>query len=317
MRKALIVGINYYPKLGDLFGCANDAHEVKSVIERNGDGTLNFGTKLAVATNEETSISRKELKSLVQELFADKNEIALFYFAGHGYVENTGGYLMTSDCEHGDDGFPMSELLKIANDSESDSKIIILDCCHSGYMGKTTGIPDNSVLSEGMTILTASSESQYATEVNGSGVFTRLLVDALLGGASNLVGEVTPGSVYAHIDQSLGPWQQRPIFKTNVRTFTSLRKVVPPITHEKLSRITELFPEKHHLFALDPSYEPEDKSCIQENVEKFKILQAYNRLNLVIPYEEEHMYFAAINSTGCKLTVLGEHYWNLVKNELL
>jgi len=41
-------------------------------------------------------------------------------------------------------------------------------------------------------------------------------VDALGGAAANLVGDVTPGSVYAHIDQSLGPWAQRPVFKTNV-----------------------------------------------------------------------------------------------------
>ena len=27
------------------------------------------------------------------QLFADDTEIALLYFAGHGYVEETGGYL--------------------------------------------------------------------------------------------------------------------------------------------------------------------------------------------------------------------------------
>ena len=43
------------------------------------------------------------------------------------------------------------------------------------------------------------------------------------------VGDITPGSVYAHIDQSLGPWAQRPVFKTNVKTFVSLRKTEPPI----------------------------------------------------------------------------------------
>ena len=37
-------------------------------------------------------------------------------------------------------------------------------------------------------------------ESGGSGVFTSLLVDALNGAAANLVGDVTPGSVYAHID---------------------------------------------------------------------------------------------------------------------
>ena len=59
-------------------------------------------------------------------------------------------------------------------------------------------------------------EEQYAIESKGTGVFTNLLVDALYGAASNLIGDVTPGSVYAHIDQSLGAWEQRPIFKTNV-----------------------------------------------------------------------------------------------------
>ena len=55
------------------------------------------------------------------------------------------------------------------------------------------------------------------------------------GSASNLVGDITPGSIYAHIDQSLGPWEQRPIFKTNVRNFTTLRKVQPPISLSDLS----------------------------------------------------------------------------------
>ena len=74
-------------------------------------------------------------------------------------------------------------------------------------------MPANADLKEGTTILTASTADQYATEKNGAGVFTTLLVDALNGAACNLVGDVTPGSVYAHIDQSLGPWDQRPVFR--------------------------------------------------------------------------------------------------------
>jgi hypothetical protein len=35
----------------------------------------------------------------------------------------------------------------------------------------------------------------------------------------------------------------------------------------------------------------------------------------VEPIKEEHMYFAAMNSTGCRLTPLGKHYWSLVKAE--
>lgn len=315
MRKALIVGIDYYSQVSELYGCVNDAYSVKSVLDRHSNGTINFSTKLEVATNEKSAIPRKELKELTIELFKDDAEIAIFYFSGHGYVENTGGYLITSDCSDGDDGFPMAELLQIANQSSSRNKVIILDCCHSGFAGKATGSDDNSTLSEGMTILTASSESQYAIEENGSGVFTSLLVDALNGGASNLVGEITPGSVYAHIDQSLGPWEQRPIFKTNVRSFTSLRKVQPPISLSDLKQIIELFPKKEDVFKLDPTFEPEFNGSKEENTEKFAILQKYNRINLVVPIDAEHMYFAAMNSTGCKLTILGEHYWNLVNKE--
>src|SRR5207247_7484317 len=113
--------------------------------------------------------------------------------------------------------------------------------------------------SEGLTILTASTAEQYATEQNGGGVFTTLLVDALAGGAANLVGDITPGSIYAHIDQSLGPWDQRPVFKTNVKNFVSLRKVQAPISLAELQRITEFFPSPGFQFQLDPTFEPELK----------------------------------------------------------
>ena len=54
-----------------------------------------------------------------------------------------------------------------------------------------------------------------------------------------------------------------------------------------------------------------------QNGEKFEILQKYNRVNLVVPVEEKHMYYAAMNSKGCRLTPLGIHYWNLVnKNRI-
>ena len=315
MRKALVVGVDYYENVSNLHGCVNDAYSVKAVLDRNSDGTINFGLKLRVATDESSAISRRSLKDSVTELFRDDSDIALFYFSGHGYIESTGGYLITSDCKDGDDGMPMNDLLQIANESPARNKIIILDCCHSGIAGNRSQNEGHTILKEGITILTASSAEQYAIEQNGVGVFTSLFVDAMNGGASNLVGDVTPGSIYAHIDQSLGPWEQRPIFKTNVKSFTTLRKVQPPISLNDLKQIVELFPEIGKDFALDPSFEPESDSPIQENTEKFSVLQKYNRINLVVPVDAEHMYFAAMNSKSCKLTILGEHYWKLVKKE--
>lgn len=108
--------------------------------------------------------------------------------------------------------------MTLASNSHARNKIIILDSCHSGIAGDKPTTPGVTEIKEGMTVLTASTAEQYAVEVpgGGAGVFSTLFVDALGGAAANLVGDVTPGSVYAHIDQSLGPWAQRPVFKTNV-----------------------------------------------------------------------------------------------------
>ncbi|PED95175.1 caspase family protein [Bacillus toyonensis] len=313
MRKALVVGINNYTEISSLYGCVHDAYSVKNALERHSDGTINFSVNLLTASGSDEQVTKRELKDTIAELFSDDSEVALFYFAGHGWIESTGGYLVTSECRDGDDGFSLNDLLTIVNKSTSKNKIIILDSCHSGITGDTPS-DGNALLSEGLTILTASSAQQYATEENGSGVFTSLLIDALNGGAANLLGDVTPGSLYAHIDQSLGPWEQRPIFKTNVKNFISLRKTTPPISLDKLLSITDLFENVGYAFQLDPSFEPESESPIKENVEKFKILQSFNRVNLVVPSDAEHMYHAAIHSKSCKLTPLGIHYWNLVHN---
>lgn len=325
MRKALVVGINYYPHASSLHGCVDDAHSVKEVLERHGDGSVNFGVKLMTGTGPGDLVSRNDLKSAVRELFAGDSDIALFYFAGHGFIEATGGYLSPSETKTGDDGLALAEVMTLANQSAAKNKVILLDSCHSGHAGATTTVPSVSELKEGLTILTASTAEQYAAEGSDGGVFTTLLVDALRGGAANLVGDITPGAVYAHIDQSLGPWQQRPVFKTNVKSFVSLRKVAPPINLTDLRRITEFFPAPGHEFKLDPSFEPERNPPSPagipppnpENNRTFAILQRFNRVNLVVPVNAPHMYHAAIESKTCKLTVLGEHYRRLVERKLL
>ena len=87
----------------------------------------------------------------------------------------------------------------------------------------------------------------------------------------------------------------------------------PPIELEDLKRLVDLFDGPSMEFNLDPSYEPDSPSPVELNTEKFSVLQKFNHVNLVSPVGEEHMYYAAMNSKSCKLTVLGEHYWNLVE----
>lgn len=307
----MVAGIDYYTHISALSGCVDDAHAVKAVLERHSDGSVNFSVQLLTATSINDVIGRASLKERVRELFADDSEIALFYFAGHGHVESTGGYLCATDCKTGDDGLALGEVLTLANKSKARNKIIVLDSCHSGIAGAPATQSNYVELSEGLTVLTASTAEQYAKETATGGVFTTLFVDALQGAASNLVGEVTPGSVYAHIDQSLGPWDQRPVFKTNVKSFVSLRKVQPPISLSELRRLAEFFPHPGYEFVLDPGYEPESAQADPKKTPVFAILQRMNRVNLVVPLGAAHMYHAAMEHKSCKLTVLGEHYRRL------
>jgi hypothetical protein len=328
MRKALVVGIDYYVSVSPLYGCVNDSFAVKTMLDRHADGSVNFGVKHLAATGASDPVGRDELRYAVETLFAGDGEIALFYFAGHGHIETTGGYLCSSDAKTGNDGVPLAEVMTMANLSHIQNRVIILDSCHSGVAGGSALQQKIAEISDGVTILTASTAEQYATEENGAGVFTSLLVDALGGAAANLVGDVTPGGVYAHVDQSLGPWAQRPVFKTNVKRFVSLRRVLPPLELAELRRISEFFPVSGFQFQLDPTFEPERHESWNTNPQgipapdpehnaAFKILQKFNRVGLLVPNDAPHMWHAAMESKTLRLTALGEHYRQLAAKGLI
>lgn len=294
-----------------LSGCVNDATAVASIMETNSDGSPNFSVKL------ETKVSTKsELLEMMVDLFKGEGDVCLFYFSGHGHLNEFGGYIVTPDYKKYDEGISMDNILKLANDSKIKNKVIILDCCHSGAFG-SPAISGGTVtyIKEGVTILTASRDSETALEVNGHGLFTSLLLNALKGAAADLTGHITPGSVYAYIDQALGAWDQRPVFKTNITYFISLRSVLPPISLEILRKIVDYFPSPEEEFKLDPSFEFTERAAVEKNVEIFKNLQKFERVGLVVPVNEDHMYFAAINRQSCRLNALGYRYWKLVKDK--
>lgn len=323
MKRALIVGIDNYPS-APLHGCINDASAVSTILETHGDGAPNFDCQLK--THLET---KSELKGLIVDLFkTDSVETALFYFSGHGCIDAYGGCIVMPDFKTHDEGVSMDEILKIANGSKIRNKIIILDCCYSGLMGENRdSVGHASNIGEGVTILTASRNDESAVEIRGHGIFTNLLLDALQGGAADLKGDITPGSVYAYIDQALGAWDQRPVFKTNVTRFISLRTVSPQVSSDVLRKIVEYFPSAEQEFSLDPSFEDTNSLDIEhaviepyakpENVAIFKTLQKFQGVGLVVPVDAPYMYFAAMNSKSCRLTALGYHYWRLVKDKKL
>jgi len=316
-RRALVIGIDDYPEGLKLHCCANDASVIANLLEHNEDGSRNFDVEKPEITDQ------SHLKMHIEKLFEGNGDVALLYFAGHGTRSKTGGHLVTPDYDAYNPGVSMTDLASFMSDSEWNNKIAILDCCNAGAMGDFMSAEETCILKDGMTIMSACDRDESATECDGHGIFTHLLIEGLKGGAADLSGSVTPGGLYAYIDKSLGAWSQRPVFKTNVSNFVCLRGVTPPIDRKTLSETIALFEDRDSIFRLDPSFEftnnPDYKNelkepyCIEKNVKKLKTLQKLESVGLVVPVEEEHMYFAAMNSGTCKLTPLGKYYWKLAK----
>jgi len=312
MKQALIIGIDNY-RDQPLSGCINDAKALAQLLNHNSDAEKSVNFEVKLATNVQT---RAELRSMISSLFNYDADVVLLYFSGHGYVHESGGYLVTPDGVPNDPGISMDEILYYANESDIKTKIIILDCCNAGIFGTPTNMWGVSQLRKGMIILTSSREKEPSKESNGNGVFSSLLIEALNGGAANLNGDITPVSIYSYIDTAIGNWGQRPIFRANVTRFTPVRKTQPLIAREIVKKITHFFPDPNHEFKLDPSFEwTNTELAIEGNVEIFKALQRMNRSGLLSPVGADDMYFAAMESGSCRLTALGKHYWKLVSDK--
>jgi hypothetical protein len=305
-REALIVGIDRYD-FSPLQGCVNDAEGMVNHLNRNADGTKNFECKPLLAGNEH--ITASSLTDDAANLFSKDLDVALFYFAGHGTVNNLGGYLVSQDARSYYEGVPMLNILTLANTSRCREVFIILDCCHSGAFGTTPNIDsDRVLLREGVSILTASRSSESAVEVGGGGLFTSLVCEALDGGAADILGNVTVASVYARVDQALGVFEQRPLFKSHVSEFVPLRKCEPKVLPEILKLLPSYFPDADAEKQLDPSYEPEAEPENAEHEEVFGHLQKLRAVGIVEPVGEKDMYHAAMQRKSCRLTPIGRYY---------
>ena len=112
----------------------------------------------------------------------------------------------------------------------------------------------------------------------------------------------------------MGPWEQRPVFKSHVTEMTTLRSCEPIISFPLLRKITNYFPSEDFEFKLDPSFEPTEEPRNLYNEGKFRDLQKYASAGLVVPVDEDHMYYAALHNKSCVLTYLGKMYWNMAKS---
>lgn len=315
LRRALLVGIDDYPQ-APLSGCVNDATRLHARLTTHEDGSPNFHCRLV--TSSAAAVTGRRLMAHVEELLAGEADVALLYFSGHGTASNFGGFLVAQDFRDERDGVRMTDILQAVNESSVQEVLVLLDCCFSGAFGQMPAFDNRqALLREGVSVLTASRSAESAMERDGGGVFTSLVCAALDGGAADVSGIVTTAGVYSYLDESLGAWDQRPLFKAHVSRLVTLRRCRPAVPLEVLRQFPAWFPEPDDELPLDPSYEPDAEPQDPDHERIFAQLQKCRAAKLIEPVGADHMYFAAMESRSCRLTPLGQHYRRLANEGLL
>lgn len=318
MKRALLVGIDTYKAFPQLSGCVNDVLAAQPLLAGHADGMPNFDCQSLADPLH--GVTRDQLRDGIDKLFAPGADVALLYIAGHGIQRGNDLVLATSDGTERNPGIGMAEVLgTIAEPTILREVIIILDCCFSGAAGRVPHLAaDFAALRPGLSILTASRADQPAAETPAHrGLFSTMLCGGLDAGAADVMGRVHIGGLYAYLSECFGPWDQRPTLKANIDRVHELRRCRPSVPIDELRRLPELFPAPDYEFPLDPSYEPDAEPADPVHEEDFAVLQRARSAKLVEPVGTPHLYFAALQSRGCRLTPLGRHYRLMAERHLI
>jgi Caspase domain len=321
-KRALLVGVDSYDHMSPLTGCVADARAMSQLLERHENGDRNYECRVLTSPGG-PPVTRQYLRAKWQELFDSFDGHILFYFSGHGTLTKAGGVIVTQEGTHGDPGLSMDELVALASRSKAKTLLLILDCCYSGGTGDpsllqvSNGSQGQTVLREGMTILAASRPTEVAREMDGQGVFTRLLLGALSGGAADVRGQVSAASIYAYVEQALGSWDQRPMYKSYADRLPPVRLCKPSVPDPLLRELPKLFEAETSSRYLAPSYEVTHPTAKPSHVALFKKFKTLRNSRLLTTQSGKDLFFIALERGWVKLTPLGQLYWNLAAKGLV
>lgn len=322
-KRALIVGIDEYDSAKDLGCSVADAEEMQRVLSRHEDRSINFQCNLL--TSDKKRITLDVLKQEIERWLSEPEDDVLFYFSGHGHSSETGSYLYTQECGGEITGYPMSDLLAAVNALDDKRVFIILDCCHAGGIGIQPGVDEVSI-GEGVTIISSSSAGQVSEGGVDHSLFTELVLAALEGGAADVRGFVSAAAIYGFVEQALGAWKQRPMYRSNARELTPVRRCEPRVPDHVLFELTTLFKYANMKFQMNPSFEHTYVADSTEaefpgpdpaNIEIFNQFKVLRDGGLLRTSNGEDLYFAALNQGTVELTPLGKFYWRLVSDEVI
>jgi uncharacterized caspase-like protein len=137
-KRALIIGINEYPR-DSLNYCINDAKDLYKTLQ-----SIDFNGTLGVDCNH------NDFYGIVDTFAAtlQRDDLVLFYFAGHGIQNEDNNYLLPSDYDYDHRGLErdyiaqhavnVKYIMKKIDDRKCRITIYIFDCCRHRVRTRST-----------------------------------------------------------------------------------------------------------------------------------------------------------------------------------
>jgi Ca2+-binding EF-hand superfamily protein len=199
-KVALLIGVSEYRAgLPPLPAAPNDVEAMRRVLQDPNLGGFDVVERLL-------NPDPFAMQDAIEKLFAEcqKDDLALLFFSGHGITDDNGRLFLTT-CLTNEKRFratsvPASFVHDVMNESLCQRQVVILDCCYSGAFKEgwqsrsaaTIDIKQQLALgSKGRAVLTSSNALQKSFEHEGSGIYTRYLVEGIETGVADCNGNGT------------------------------------------------------------------------------------------------------------------------------
>jgi hypothetical protein len=217
-RLAVVVGIDDYALFPPLEGAVSDAHAVAE--------TLRSRQFDVIELYDREASKQRLLQLLALELpqRLGSEDLALFYFAGHGGTETLEngqrrGYLVPADARREDASastLSMQDLRAAAEKLPAKHVLFAFDACFSGLSltrsapaGSEAGYVEQATSRRAVQVLTAGRAGELAHEYDGRGVFTVFLLRGIQGEADvDHDGYVTASELGAYVPSQVTRFTQ-------------------------------------------------------------------------------------------------------------
>jgi uncharacterized caspase-like protein len=199
-KVALLIGVSEYKAgLPPLPAAPNDVEAMQRVLQDPNMGGFDVVEPLL-------NPDPFAMQDAIERLFAEcqKDDLALLFFSGHGITDDNGRLFLTTHLTNEKrfkaTSVPASFVHDVMNESPCQRQVVILDCCYSGafkegWQSRSAGTIDIkqqlALGSKGRAVLTSSNAVQKSFEHDGSGIYTRYLVEGIETGVADCNGNGT------------------------------------------------------------------------------------------------------------------------------